>query len=262
MRTLIAFVLILGTCIMAMAQQPSENVMTPFGQQRGTGQGNRGGDTAGNGTALQPPCADCPTKVFSLRYVDSRAIANLLKPFEVNYSVEPGLKTVTVKAPEKTLNAIEEVIKRFDVPANTPKQVEVTAYLLLGSSEPGPDTMPAGLKPVVDQLRAVMAYKSYRVLDTIMAIGKEGDYLSEVSLTPQISETDPPHQYTFSATPRVITGEGAERSIHFDTLQLSFTNGGSIRTSVDIKKGQQVVIGKTTVKDRAIILVLSAKIID
>jgi hypothetical protein len=206
--------------------------------------------------------------VFALRYIDSRAIANLLGPFDVVYSVDPGLKALSVKAPDKTLLAIEEMIKRFDVPVNTPKQVEITAYLLLASPQLEQDSPPAVLKPVIDQLRSVMAYKSYRVLDTIMATGKEGDRISQSGMTPKLTDSDTTgSQYSFQATPHIV-GEGADHSVRFENLQFTLTNQGhagnvgTIQTGVDIKKGQQVVIGKTTVQDRAIILVLSAKILD
>ena len=266
MRTFIAFFLMIGICANAVAQE-STSVMTPFGQQRATGASGTT-VTGGENSRTEAQCSDCVTKVFAIRYVDSRAILHLLEPFEIRYSYDVGLKAVSVKAPEKTMNAIEEVIKRFDVPANAPKQVEVTAYLILGSSQVEPDSAPAILKPVIDQLHGIMAYKSYRVLDTIMTTGKEGDRIAESGMTPKLNDSDPMgSQYNFSANPRVVTGEGTDRSVHFDNLQLTLTNvgkgtNGSIQTSVDIKKGQQVVIGKSTILDRAIILVLSAKIID
>ena len=266
MRALMGFVLIIGMCISVSAQTSTE-VMTPFGQQRGNsgnppGQNVQRADGTGQPANLAfSSCGTCPTRVFSIRYVAVSSIVNLLKSFEVPYSVEPALKAISVKASDKTLDAIDEMIKRFDIPANTPKQVEVTAYLLLGSPQMEQETVPAILKPVLDQLRNVMTYKSYRVLDTVVVTGKDSDSVQESGITPKIGDTDQGYMFQFGTSPHV-SGEGAERYVHFDNLHLGLSGIGDLRTSVDVKKGQQVVIGKTTIKDHAVILVLSAKIID
>src|ERR1051325_605037 len=49
--------------------------------------------------------------------------------------------------------AIEEMIKRFDIPANAAKNVEITAYLLVASTQSETDSIPAVIKPAFDQLR-------------------------------------------------------------------------------------------------------------
>jgi hypothetical protein len=86
-------------------------------------------------------------------------------------------------------------------------------------------------------------------------------------LTPKLNDSDTfLPEYSFSVMPRIVTGEGAEQSIHFENLRLTINvmngRGLSISTAVDVKKGQQIVVGKATVQDRAVILVLSAKILD
>lgn len=74
-----------------------------------------------------------PTKVYSIRYVDYRYIYNLLAPIGVSVSGEPNLNAISVRGPEKTLAAVDDIIKRFDVPGNAPKNVDLTIYVVLGS---------------------------------------------------------------------------------------------------------------------------------
>jgi hypothetical protein len=262
----VGLILTLVISIPAIAQNTPKPVATPFGPQ-----------------AVPPPnpeqqpaippvppafYPDSPTKVFAIRYVDVRSIETLVRTFGVPISRESNLNAIAVKAPEKTLAAIEEMIKRFDVPANVSKRVELTAYLVLGSPLLETEAIPAALKPVVEQLRNIMAYKSYRVLDTILGVGKEGDNIQVTAIIPKLNEAEPggSPQYSFAAVPRV-TGEAAEQVIHFENLRLDLggLSGGrsvDIHTTVDVKKGQQIVVGKATVQDRAVILVLSAKILD
>jgi len=266
MRTLFAIIVVF-TLPLAATAQTAPKVATPSGQPPASTTAPQPAVTAG------PPAfyPDSPTKVFALRYVDSRSIERLLTTFGVPVSRESSLNAIAVKAPEKTLNAVEEVIKRFDVPANALKKVEITAYLLLGSSQSEADSVPAPVRPVVDQLRNVMTYKSYRTLDTLIMNGREGDYIREDGVIPKLSDTDTDFPtYDFRVLPRV-TVEGAEQYIHLENLIL-FLNvhlAGrpspselTISTFVDIKKGQQIVVGKATVQDRAVVLVLSAKVVD
>jgi len=223
---------------------------------------------AGMPMAFDP---DWPTRVFIIRYVDIRSISNLLSAFGVPVSIENTLKAVSVRAPQATLTSIEDLIKRFDVPANASKNVEISGHLVLGSLQADADSVPASLKPVIDQLKNVMAYKSYRVVDTIVARGKEGDYIRSNGMIARLADSDPagpPIYEDFVVRPRVV-GEGADQVIHLQELNLVvkvFSNGSysslSISTSLDVKRGQQVVVGKATVQDRALILVLSAKVVD
>src|SRR5215472_8474370 len=146
MRGYIGLIVILVLPLSMAAQTPQPAmIQTPFGtipnphaeQQPGPTPGPAGQQLTSPATppvpgfplGFQAYAPDSPTKVFAIRYVDSRSIQNLLSTFGVPISREPGLNAIAVKAPEKTLDAIEEVIKRFDVPANRPKRVEVTAYL-------------------------------------------------------------------------------------------------------------------------------------
>src|SRR5438552_12778288 len=211
MRVLTALIIIFTISLTAFPQTPAP-IATPFGPQPAP--------AAGQQQPAIPPgppayYADSPTKVFAIRYVDARAIERLILTFGVPYSRESSLNAITVKAPEKTLTAIEEIIKRFDVPANVPKKVGITAYLLLATPQAEPDSTPANLKPAIDQLRSVMAYKSYHVLDTILATGQEGTNSQQSGIVPKLNDSEPggSPEYTFSGITRV-TGEGAERTNH------------------------------------------------
>jgi hypothetical protein len=216
-----------------------------------------------------PPDPTWPTRVYSIRYVDYRYIWNLLSPFGVPVYGEPNLNAISVRAPEKLLAAIDDIVKRFDVPGNAPKNVDLTVYVVLGSSE-GEENVPAALRGVIDQLRGVMTYKTYRVLDTIIARGTEGSDIRTSGSITKLAETDRAQAtYDFQLRARVA-GEGADETIHLDNLrfvtQLTTSDGQpqalNIATSLDVKKGQQVVVGKATVRDRAVILILSGKVVD
>src|SRR5215467_14075096 len=125
MRNLIGLILFLVISVSATAQNTPKPVATPFGPQAVPPPNPDQQTPAFPGPPAYYP--DSPTKVFAIRYVDVRSIETLVRTFGVPVSRESNLNAIAVKAPDKTLNAIEEMIKRFDVPANVPKKVELTA---------------------------------------------------------------------------------------------------------------------------------------
>src|SRR5262249_34342402 len=134
---------------------------------------------------------------------DINALYNLLRTFEIEMRPDPSLNAIAVHGPAASLTAVEEVIKRFDVPANAPKNVELTIYMLLGAAAGEADSVPAAIRPAVDQLRNVMAYKSYRVIDTLIARGREGDMIHLPGIVSDLTENKVPSTFSFSARPRV-----------------------------------------------------------
>lgn len=216
-----------------------------------------------------PPDPTWPTRVYSIRYVDYRYIWNLLSPIGVQVAGEPNLNAISVRGPSSTLAAVDDIVKRFDIPGNAPKNIDLTVYVVLGSSE-GDEAVPAAVRGVIDQLRNVMTYKTYRVVDTIIARGTEGSSIQTSGAIAKLAETDKNQAtYDFRLTGRVA-GEGADETIHLENLRFTLsviTMDGqpqalNIGTSLDVKKGQQVVVGKATMRDRAVILVLSGKVVD
>jgi hypothetical protein len=79
--------------------------------------------------------------------------------------------------------------------------------------------------------------------------------------------------YLFRINSAAITSEGKERTIRINdlVLQLEFTLKGNsqnrqaaISTSIDVREGQKVVVGKANIDnaDNALILVLAAKVVE
>jgi len=205
-----------------------------------------------------------PTRVFQIKYVDIQDLAALLSPFITNgmdWRTDNNLRAISVRGPAPTLSAIEEAIKRFDVPANSVKTVEFTAYILVGSQGNESDSVPATLRQVVDQLRNIMAYKSYSLLETLTGRGVEGKDVNSLGSITWAGH--PQENYQFHERTHV-SGEGADQTVRFDPINfvLGANPAMQITTSLDIKKGQQIVVGKTTLRDQAIILVMTAKVVD
>ncbi|HJW09483.1 MAG TPA: hypothetical protein VJ483_07580, partial [Holophagaceae bacterium] len=90
-----------------------------------------------------------------------------------------GLHTITVRDFPENLAAIEEAIKRLDVPAITQKaaDVELTVQVLFASKSPTPEAgLPDDLQGVVKQLKSTLAYRGYTLVATfVQRVGVNGD---------------------------------------------------------------------------------------
>jgi hypothetical protein len=245
--SLIAAVLIGLAARPTAAQDPSGAKPSPSPSPSPEGRGTRPGDVQ---------------KVFILKHVGVNDMARLLSVFPAAFggADRPELRALSVSAAPAVLAAIEETVKRLDVPPPPVKSVEVTGYLL-GCSPPGAETgsAPAELQPAISQLKRTFAYAGCDLAQTLFARARDGARFSSVSMV-KITER----------AERVLEGEVSVDSsqspsfVRFRGLRYSTSAGGAFTGDVAVRDGQQVVLGKlgpgSDGKDQ--VLVLTAKVVD
>jgi hypothetical protein len=215
-------------------------------------------------------------KLFVLKYADPQAVENLLRVFGVSIAQIRDMRVLAVSASSETMAAIEDAIKRLDVPTAAPANVDLTVYLVVGhegESPAGSAAMPKDLDSVVTQLKNAFAFKSYSLLDVLALRTRTGEQASTTSSGGAVPNGNgsAPVITTFKINNAAVGGDGA--SIHISRLNanikmpvmrgvdLSYTDLG-LNTDVDIKEGQKVVIGRLGIsKDQALFLVMTAKIL-
>jgi hypothetical protein len=211
---------------------------------------------------------DWETKIFTLKYVDPNQLTTLLSVFRASIKNNPNLHALAVNAPKEIMPAIEDVIKRFDVPpsASAKKDAELTIHVIMASDQPASGTLPPALQPIINQLKNVLSYKGYQLVDTIMNRGNGAANLQGTLPVP--SQFPGATTYMFSAFFEIDNRDEKApllrlRQMRF-ILNIPFNQQGNtqqvtIGTDVEIPRGQQVVVGKATFGDKAFILVMSAK---
>src|SRR5215813_8374677 len=116
---------------------------------------------------------DWETKLFQIKYIDPGELRGALSMFRSNISYSGGaLRVLSVRAPKEIMPAIEDAIKRLDVPMPR-KDAELTIYILLASDQVSAAPMLPSLQPVVNQLKNVFSYKGYQLVDTLVARGRD-----------------------------------------------------------------------------------------
>jgi hypothetical protein len=158
-------------------------------------------------------------------------------------------------------------------PSAAPKNIELTAYLLIGSESAGtePSAMPKELDSVVTQLKNAFAFKNYRLLDILALRTRVGQSASTNSAGrgTQIGTNTPAVTTQFGIRSAGIGSD--ETTIRIDRLTLDSripvqtgssgqfnVNNVGLQADVDIKQGQKVVrarerggIGPVPGRDRA-----------
>lgn len=218
-------------------------------------------------------------KVFTIQHRDPRfilAAVHLLgsgfKGADMNMNAE--LRTITVRDFPENIAAIEEAIGRLDKPAPAAPDMELKISVLIGSKTPLANAAaPDELGPVVKQLQSTLSYAHYGLLTTTVhrsktGVGIEGSGVAESTLLGIKTSDSRPIFYTYQLRGVSI---GAEK-LDVDNFEFSMRvplelGAGNVqyqnvgfKTPVAVKQGEKVVIGTTTMNDKALVVVVTAKV--
>ena len=222
--------------------------------------------TASTLTAVPPP-AQAPEpphqqRVFMLKYADARNVASVLAVFGYGIKADRDMHVVAVSAPAEAMTAVEDAIKRLDVPASAPKDIDLVVYMIVASEQPSAGGgLPPELQPVADELKKIFSYKSFRLLDSILLRAQPGNKASAHGVVGTTDRTP----YSFEVVPAAVTEDPKGRLIRLDNLNLSMHLPGDrlagISTEITVREGQRVVVGKSNMGiDQSLILVVTAKV--
>jgi hypothetical protein len=199
-----------------------------------------------------------------LKYADARHVADVLAVFGYGIKADRDMHVVAVSAPAEAMTAIEEAVKRLDVPAAATKDISLVIYMIVASeqSSAGGD-LPPDLQPVAFELRKIFSYKSFRLLDSILLRTQPGNRATASGVIGTADRVP----YSFSITPAAVNEDPHGRLIRLDNLNLSLHLPGDrnagISTEITVREGQKVVVGKSNMGvDQSLILVVTANVME
>ena len=185
-------------------------------------------------------------------------------------SANREFKTITVRDFPENIAAIEAAVKRLDVAQAPRADVELRLWVLVASqTAAAPGRLPEDLKEVVGALKSTLTYRGYtlagtfvqRVRDGARNIRGEGvtnlaDPLEEKGAKPMQLE------YQINAL-SLESGEKSPATLKLDGFGLSLVGDGraQLKTDVTLRDGEKVVVGTATVRDRALVVVVSAHVL-
>jgi hypothetical protein len=225
------------------------------------------------------------SKVFVIQHLDPYRLHGSLEPLasgtrgaKMTSQKQEGLNTISVRDFPENLAAIEEAIKRLDVPTNTQQtpDVELHIQVLFASKQATPEgNVPEELREVIKSLKGALAYRSYTLATSfVQRCDTKGHTIqgrgvlegadtgfgsvknpSQLTLEWEASNGLELEQHQ-SASPSILI-----RKFQFYVNERSSKGSetlAKIETGVTLREGEHVVVGTSVVKDQGLIVVLTA----
>jgi len=185
-------------------------------------------------------------------------------------SANTEFKTITVRDFPENIATVEEALKRLDVPAPPRPNIELHMHVLIASNASGTATdVPADLKEVLTQLRGTLNYRNYELAASIVQRltetprGLRGSGIAELpSTNPGTPNSSMPYEYFINNVSLVqnATGAASVQIAEFTFVTLE-KERARVQTALNLRDGEKVVVGTATIRNRALVIVLTAKLI-
>ena len=189
-------------------------------------------------------------------------------------SASNEFRTITARDFPENIAAIEDAIKRLDVPEAARPDIELRIHVLLASNaESGLSPFPADLKDVISQLQSTLSYKNYYLLTTVVQRTKDSrgyrpGFLQGDGSAQATSAAGEKQDFTYRFEANSLDlnpTTGGALAVQLGNFNFSLgTNGGyaaRIHSDVSMREGEKVVVGTAGLRDKALILVMTARVI-
>jgi hypothetical protein len=188
-------------------------------------------------------------------------------------------RTITARDFPENIAAIEEAIKRLDTPEVARPSIELEMHVLVASNKESTlSQYPADLKDVIKELQTTLSYKNYYLLTSIVqrtrdSRGEHVGYLSgrgsaEIEWPSPATPSGMEKRiaiYQFNANSIALTSapSGAiEMQLgSFDFFLAAPGSEARIHSDVKMRDGEKVVVGTAGFNDKALILVMTARVL-
>jgi type II/III secretion system protein len=219
------------------------------------------------------------SKVFTVTNRDVNQISSVLRPLLSGFKgamIVPNseFKTLTVRDFPENIATIEEAIKRLDTPNAARPNIELHMFLLVASNTGSASgQLPSELKDVIGQLAGTLTYKNYELAASVVQRltetprGLHGSGTAEISTaTSPPTMTPVPYEYGINSVSIAQNPAGTSTiqigEFSFVTRSNSNAVNASVQTALNLRDGEKVVVGTATIRDRALIVVLTAKVLN
>ena len=216
------------------------------------------------------------SKIFEVKYRDANSLASVLRQLGSGFkgatiSANSEFKTITARDFPENLLTMEEAIKRLDTPGSPRPNIELHMHALIASNTGGAGTaVPAELKPVLDELRGTLNYKNYELAASVVQRLTEtprsltGSGAAELpSGNPSAPNMSMPYEYYIGAV-TLNQDSGGAYSVQIGEFSFSAQPGNDrakVQTALNMRDGEKVVVGTATIRSRALVVVLTVKLI-
>jgi len=216
-------------------------------------------------------------KIFEVKSRDPRELMRAIEPLSSGFrgatmTWNDEFKTITVRDFPENIAVIEEALNRLDKPAPAALAIEFHVHILVASNAAGEHgETPAELSDVIRQLRSTLPYKSYVLVSSSVERTNDGNAQNRGTVDGTAfgdnapSPSDHTASYEYKLARISHKGVGDDSGIQIGNFSFNMRlprsqNYGSVGfdTPVAIRNGEKVVVGSSTVSDKAVIVVVIA----
>ena len=216
------------------------------------------------------------SRIFEVKYRDPNSLLNAVYQLGSGFkgsamSANTEFKTLTVRDFPENLAAVEEALKRLDVPAAPRPSIELRMHVLIASNAGGAGAeAPADLKDVLTQLRSTLNYRNYELAASIVQRLTEttrplqGTGVAELpSTNPGTPNLSMPYEYHINNVSLLqnATGAASVQIAEFSFVSRGEKENAKVQTALNLRDGEKFVVGTATLRNRALVIVLTAKLI-
>jgi Bacterial type II/III secretion system short domain len=227
-------------------------------------------------------------QIFEIKHRRPQEIIKAISPLGSGFkgatvSYNDETQTISVRDFPENIAAIEEAIKRLDTPqlARVESSVELSIHVLLTRTDAPSDLVPSPPPPylndVIKQMQNTFAFKDYQLVATIVqrakthsrfqggyAVFGKGDALWLENYKREdghLDSTQGKANYEYRATGiEVSSNSSIGGKIQLDNFFFRFGNA-EVQTDLEVRDGEKLVVGTASWGNKAMILVLTSKVI-
>jgi len=215
------------------------------------------------------------SRIFEVKYRDPNSLLNAVRQLGSGFkgsamSANTEFRTITVRDFPENIATVEEALKRLDVPGALRPNIELNMHVLIASNDgTGGKEVPADLKDVLTQLRGTLNYRNYELATSIIQRLTEtpqrvqGSGVAELPTSAGTPASSMQYEYSLTNVSLLQNATGAASvqiaDFYFSTIEKD--QRARVQTALNLRDGEKVVVGTATLRNRALVIVLTAKLI-
>jgi type II secretory pathway component GspD/PulD (secretin) len=216
------------------------------------------------------------SRVFEVKHRDPSDLATVLRPLGSGYrgatvSSNRDFHTISVRDFPENIAAMEAALKRLDAAETAKADVELRLWVLVASnSESGGAKLPEELKEAVGALKTTLSYHTYSLAGSFVARirdgarGISGEGVTDLAPAGPARAAGKKMQLEYRINSLALEPrEAGAAVVKLDGFSLVLVGDGraQLKTDVTLRDGEKVVVGTSTVQDRGLVVVVSARVI-
>lgn len=222
-------------------------------------------------------------RVFDVKNRDPQGLVRVLAPLTSGFrgavvSANPEFRTITVRDFPENIAVIDEAIRRLDTPEPARPAVEFRVHMLVASNDEAVgNRYPAELSDVVKRLQTSLGYKNFSVMGSQIVRAREGSStnwnkgVADLRLANDTPANKNPVYYSYSLNAVSLEGSGPQTHLRVGQFNMEmrmplYLGGDKIvyetvgfNNPVSLREGEHVVAGTTSIADKNVVVILTAK---